>query len=268
MRWETYPPLSKAMLGRLARLGQKKHRDSEGLFLAEGLRTVTELLQSLPDSSMLHALVLDEKAAGQFDGLKRFSGKVWLAGPDEFKRLAQTTSSQGVCAAFRKPESGEFRPASARSFVVALDDVQDPGNVGTIIRTAAWFGAEAVICGRGTADPYNAKTVRSTAGSIFALRIVEVSDLAAELQRLQAEGFTVAAAALDGRDYRDFPEWPDRRALVIGNEANGISAEVLNLADRRLLIPHAGERPAVESLNASVSAGILMAEVALRASRE
>ncbi|MBN1929233.1 MAG: RNA methyltransferase [Chlorobiaceae bacterium] len=263
MRRESLPPLSKAMLGRLARLGQKKHRDSEGLFLAEGLRTVTELLESLPDLSMLYALVLDEKAAEQLDGLERFRGKVWLAGPDDFRRLAQTATPQGVCAAFRKPESGEFRPAASRSFVVALDDVQDPGNVGTIIRTAAWFGAEAVICGCGTADPFNAKTVRSTAGSIFALRIVETADLAGSLKRLQSEGFTVAAAALDGHDYRDLPEWPARRALVIGNEANGISAEVLALADRRLLIPHAGSRPAVESLNASVSAGILMAGMAM-----
>ncbi len=267
MMRESFSPLSKAMLGRLARLGQKKHRDGEGLFLAEGLRTVSELLQSLPDPSMLHALVLDENAAGQFDGLKRFAGKVWLAGPDEFKRLAQTTSPQGVVAAFRKPESGEFRPA-ARSFVVALDDVQDPGNVGTIIRTAAWFGAEAVICGRGTADPFNAKTVRSTAGSIFALRIIDAPDLAGALKRLQADGFTVAAAALDGRDYRDFPAWPARRVLVIGNEANGISSDVLALANRRIFIPHAGTRPAEDSLNASVSAGILMAEIALCANDE
>ncbi len=267
MRRETYPPLSKAMLGRLAKLARKKYRDSEGLFLAEGLRTVTELLDSLPDPEMLHALVLDEAAASQISGLKRFAGKVWLGGPEELKRLAQTTSPQGVVAAFRKPDAGEFSPAE-RSFVVALDDVQDPGNVGTIIRTAAWFGAEAIICGPGTADPWNAKTVRSTAGSIFALRIIDAPDLAEPLKRLQADGFTVCAAALDGQDYRSFGHWPDRRTLVIGNEANGISAEVLALADRRLLIPHAGAKPAVESLTASVSAGILMAEIALRANYE
>lgn len=263
MRASAFPPLSKAMLGRLAKLSRKRYRDSEGLFLAEGLRTVRELLDSLPDPSMLHALVLDEAAAVSFEGLKRFAGKVWLADSDAFARLAQTATPQGVCAVFRKPEAGEFRPASTRSFAVALDDVQDPGNVGTIIRTAAWFGAEAVICGPGTADPWSAKTVRSTAGSIFALRIVEVPDLCNELQRLQGMGFIAFAAALDGRNYRVVTEWPDRRLLVIGNEANGISPAVLNLANRRLLIPHAGKRPAVESLNASVSAGILMAEMAM-----
>lgn len=263
MRAASFPPLSKAMLGRLAKLSRKKYRDNEGLFIAEGLRTVSELLDSLPDPSMLHAIVLDEQAAGSFGEPGRFAGKVWLAGADTFARLAQTATPQGVCAVFRKPEQGEFKPASLHSFVVALDDVQDPGNVGTIIRTAAWFGAEAVICGPGTADPWSAKTIRSTAGSIFALRIVEAPDLCKELQRLQGMGFMVAAAALDGQDYRTVTEWPDRRLLVIGNEANGISKEVLDLADRRLLIPHAGKRPAVESLNASVSAGILMAKMGM-----
>jgi TrmH family RNA methyltransferase len=254
-----YPPLSKAKLSRLAKLSQKKYRDIEGLFLAEGLRTVSELLDGLPDPDMLHALVLEEGAVGWMSGLERFKGKVFIADSDSFARLAQTTTPQGVCGAFRKQLADKFQPVSGRSFIVALDDVQDPGNVGTIIRTAAWFGAEAVICGEGTADPYNAKAVRSSAGSIHAVRIFSVPDLARELQRLRGEGFMVSAAALDGSDYRSSHEWPVRRALVIGNEANGISPDVLDLADRLLLIPHAGRTPPVESLNASVSAGILMA---------
>ncbi|NTU57394.1 MAG: RNA methyltransferase [Chlorobiaceae bacterium] len=247
------------MLSRLVKLGQKKHRDIEGMFLAEGVRTVSELLDGLPDPGLLQALVLEEHAVARMSGLKRFKGKVFIADADSFSRLAQTTTPQGVCAAFRKQSVARFQPASGRSFVVALDDVQDPGNVGTIIRTAAWFGADAVICGEGTADPYNAKSVRSSAGSIHAIRILSVPSIAKELQRLQGEGFMVTAASLDGSDYRSFDDWPLRRALVIGNEANGISPDVLELADRLLLIPHAGSEPAVESLNASVSAGILMA---------
>jgi TrmH family RNA methyltransferase len=254
-----YPPLSKAMLSRLAKLGQKKYRDIEGLFLAEGLRTVRELLDRLPDPEMLHALVLEESAIGRMSGLERFRGKVFIADADSFARLAQTTTTQGVCGAFRKQPAGKFQPGHGSSFIVALDDVQDPGNVGTIIRTAAWFGAEAVICGEGTVDPYNAKAVRSSAGSIHTVRISSVPSLVQELQRLQGEGFMVSAAALEGSDYRSFQEWPVRRVLVIGNEANGISPAVLDLADRLLLIPHAGDTPPVESLNASVSAGILMA---------
>lgn len=259
MRRPFYPPLSKAMLSRLAKLGQKKYRDIEGLFLAEGLRTVSELLDRLPDPEMLQALVLEEGAVGRMSGLERFKGKVFVADADSFARLAQTTTPQGVCAAFRKQPIRKFQPGHGRSFVVALDDVQDPGNVGTIIRTAAWFGADAVICGEGTADLYNAKAVRSSAGSIYAVRYHPVKDLAAELEKLQGEGFMVAAASLDGQDYRSYGQWPERRILVIGNEANGIGQPVLDLADRLVLIPHAGDRPNVESLNASVSAAILLA---------
>ncbi|HWR01494.1 MAG TPA: RNA methyltransferase [Chlorobaculum sp.] len=259
MKGPAYPPLSKAMLGRLSKLGQKKHRDIEGMFLAEGVRTVSELLDGLPDPEMLLAIVLEEGVAGRMGGLERFRGKVFIADAEAFARLAQTTTPQGVCAAFRKQPAGTYSPTSGTSLVVALDDVQDPGNVGTIIRTAAWFGAKAVICGEGTADPYNAKAVRSSAGSIHAVRIFSVSNLFHEMQRLQNAGFMVSAAALEGSDYRTFPEWPVRRVLVIGNEANGIGNELLEMADRLLLIPHAGPSPAVESLNASVSAGILIA---------
>jgi TrmH family RNA methyltransferase len=247
------------MLSRLARLARKKYRDQEGLFLAEGLRTVRELLDRLPEPAMLEALVIDERIADDMDWLGPFRRKVWLADREACSRLAQTTTSQGVFGVFRKQEEGEFLPGSGQSLVVALDDVQDPGNVGTIIRTAAWFGADAVICSEGTADPYNAKAVRSSAGSIFAIGHYGVKDLAGELVRLRKAGFMVAAASLEGRDYRSFDEWPDRRVLVIGNEANGIGAPVLALADRLIRIPHAGSgKPNVESLNASVSAAILL----------
>lgn len=255
------PPLSKAMLTRYAKLAQKKYRDQEGLFLAEGLRTVRELVDSLPDPDLLVALIVNERESETMQWFAGFRGRLFRADQEVCARLAQTSSSQGVFGVFRKQSGERFMPGN-RSLVVALDDVQDPGNVGTILRTAAWFGADAVICGEGTADLYNAKAVRSSAGSLFAVRNYPVKDLAAELRRLQGEGFVVAAASLDGRDYRSFGDWPDRRVLVIGNEANGIGQSVLDIADRLVLIPHAGERPNVESLNASVSAAILMAGMA------
>jgi TrmH family RNA methyltransferase len=255
------PPLSRAMLTRYAKLAQKKYRDQEGLFLAEGLRTVRELVDSLPDPDLLVALIVNERDSETMQWFGGFRGRLFRADQEVCARLAQTSTSQGVFGVFRKQSGERFMPGG-RSLVVALDDVQDPGNVGTILRTAAWFGADAVVCGEGTADLYNAKAVRSSAGSLFAVRNYPVKDLAAELRRLQGEGFVVAAASLDGRDYRSFGDWPDRRVLVIGNEANGIGQSVLDIADRLVLIPHAGERPNVESLNASVSAAILMAGMA------
>lgn len=254
------PPLSKAMLTRFAKLDQKKYRDQEGMFLAEGLRTVRELLDHLPEPDLLVALIVDEGAHESMQWFSGFRGKLYRANREVCARLAQTATSQGVFGVFRKQPGGRFDSAD-RSLVVALDDVQDPGNVGTIIRTAAWFGADTVICGEGTADPYNAKAVRSSAGSIYSVRHYPVKELATELERLQGDGYLVAAASLDGQDYRSFSDWPERRVLVIGNEANGIGQAVLDLADRLVMIPHAGERPNVESLNASVSAAILLARL-------
>lgn len=261
MKRAAFPPLSKAMLSRFAKLGQKKYRDIEGLFIAEGLRTVRELLDHLPEPGMLEALIIEEGALDRMQGLKRFSGRVFLADKESSARLAETATPQGVFGVFRKQPSGTLPTTSndQRSFIVALDDVQDPGNVGTIIRTAAWYGAEAVVCGEGTADPYNAKAVRSSAGSIYAVRHYAVPSLVQELQRFRKAGHLITAASLDGTDYRSFTGWPDKRVLVVGNEANGISRPVIDLADRLLLIPHAGRRPNVESLNASVSAAILTA---------
>jgi len=251
--------LSKAMLTRYAKLVQKKYRDQEGLFLAEGLRTVRELLERLPEPGMLEALIVEEGVADSWKWLDSFRKKLLLADRDACARLAQTATPQGVFGVFRKQAVDRFAPGK-QSLVVALDDVQDPGNVGTIIRTAAWFGADAVICSEGTADPYNAKAVRSSAGSIYAVRHYAARELALELKRLQGEGFVVAAASLEGTDYRSCGEWGDRRLLVIGNEANGIGIPVRNVADRLVRIPHAGPgKPNVESLNASVSAAILLA---------
>ncbi len=257
-------PLSKAMLGRFARLGQKKFRDQEGLFLAEGQRTVRELLDRLPSPELLEALIVDEQQAREAHWVEPWRSRLYVAGRDAAGRLAQTSTSQGVYGVFRKPPEGAFRPSRRTSLLVALDDVQDPGNVGTIIRTAAWFGADAVICGEGTADPYNPKVVRSTAGSIFAVRHYVVRDLVAELRDLQKIGYGIAVSSLDGADYREFDQWPERRVLVVGNEANGVCSGVLGLADRLVRIPHSGSqgRPNVESLNASVSAAILLSFLA------
>lgn len=263
MSGRTIPQLSKAMLRRFAKLGQKKYRDIDGLFLAEGLRTVRELLDHLPSPEMLEALIVEPDALHQLKRPERYAGKLFLVGREEGARLAQTATPQGIFGVFRQPERNAAAFSRSRqSLIVALDDVQDPGNVGTILRTAAWFGADAVICGEGTADFCNAKAVRSSAGSIYAVNHSAVRSLQKELQQLKKQGYLVCAASLDGADYRSFDAWPDQRALVIGNEANGISREVLDVADRLVRIPHAGQKPGVESLNASVSAAILMAGLA------
>ncbi len=257
--------LSKARLRHFAQLHQKKFRDSEELFLAEGLRTVREICMNLPDEEMLVALLVrdDETEATRF--AEAYKGKLFSVTEKESAQLSGTSTPQGIFGVFRQQRQDEPEAAEkpGRSLIVALDDLQDPGNVGTILRTAVWFGADAMICSVGTADRYNPKVIRSCAGSIFALRHYGVGQLHQELRRLQTLGYSIVCSSLEGKDFREFAAWPEKVVLVIGNEANGVSELVKALADLLVRIPHAGAQAKVDSLNASVSAAILMERLVL-----
>ena len=262
----TQVALSKSRLRDFVKLHQKKFRDSKGLFLAEGLRTVRELCMNLPDEEMLVALLIREGEADVARFAQTYKGKVFSVTEKEGEQLAQTSTSQGIFGVFRQqiPNGDEGNEKPGQSLIVALDDVQDPGNVGTILRTAVWFGADAMICTVGTADRYNAKVVRSCAGSIFTLSHYGVESLAHELRFLQKRGYTIVCSSLDGKDFREFAVWPEKVVLVIGNEANGISEPVKALTDLLVRIPHSGKKVQVESLNASISAAILMERLVLK----
>lgn len=258
-----YQPASKGLIKRFAKLQQKKYRDLEGLFLAEGIRTVTELLAHMPGQDSLKALFIEPQRAYDvlYDGCPH--AKVYLIEPDDSRRLSGTTTSQGVVGVFSQvPEMQSF-DREPRSLVLALDEVQDPGNVGTIVRTAAWFGVSALMCGPGTADRYNPKAIRAGAGSIFCLEQKSVDNLLEELETMRQSGYMVCCSTLDGTDYRKYDRWPEKVVLVIGNEANGINREIIRIADRHVSIPHGGSEPGVESLNAAVSAGILLSQLTL-----
>lgn len=265
MKRQEREPLSKEKLRKYTRLHHKKQREREGLFLAEGLRIVTELCRNLPDEEMLVALLIRETQSDDMGFAHAFSGKVFSISDKECSQLAQTTTPQGVFGVFRQqPDPEPFGEGKkGASFIVVLDDVQDPGNVGTILRTAVWFGADGVICSGGTVDRYNAKTVRSSAGSIYAIPHYGVEHVADELKRLKALGYCIVSASLEGKDFREFSSRPEKQVLVIGNEANGVSEQVQTLSDRLVRIPHSGKTAGVESLNAAISAAILIERMAL-----
>lgn len=258
---------SKSQIRRFAKLQLKKYRDKESLFLAEGLRTVTELLNHVPDESYLTTLFIEPEQLCRIPYKDRFREKIFLIDHAQGYRLSGTSTAQGVVGIFSQQRIPETRNTSfgkaGKSLAVALDDVQDPGNVGTIVRTAAWFGISGLICGPGTADRYNPKAVRAGAGSIFCLRHYGVDDLREELERMRRGGYEICCSSLQGTDFRDYDSWPEKMVLVIGNEANGIGQEILKIADRRVTIPHGKTGPEVESLNAAVSASILMAMLTL-----
>lgn len=260
------PTASKAQVSRCRKLLMKKYRDREGLFIAEGLRTVEELLRQMPSIGYLETLLVEPAIA---DGLiARFptlKDRAFLLPPGDLSSLSSTKTSQGVIGVFRKP-AGPWVPGSGngRSLVVALDDIQDPGNAGTILRTAAWFGAEGVLCSKGTADMFNPKAVRSSAGSIYSTGILNCQDLGGQLRLLQKKGYQVISASLGGTDIRAVSSWPDQLVLVIGNEANGVSPEVEALSNSLLVIPRLSHDERVESLNAAVSAAVFLTRITLQ----
>ncbi len=261
----SYQQASKGQIKRFAKLQLKKYRDREELFLAEGFRTVTELLNHLPEENYLTALFVESDQLRNIPHEDWLQKKIFLIEPEEGNRLSGTTTAQGVTGVFRQQRGPEIESVlgetEGRSLVIALDDVQDPGNVGTIVRTAAWFGVSALLCGPGTADRYNPKAIRAGAGSIFCLHHYSVHDLQKELGRMRQKGYGICCSSLQGTDFRDFRLWPEKMVLVIGNEAQGVRKSILNMADFRVTIPHGNAEPGVESLNAAVSAAILMAKM-------
>jgi RNA methyltransferase, TrmH family len=244
--------LSKAKQKLLQRLVRdKKFRNAEGLFVAEGERAVSELCAAAPES--LDFIALSETSRFK----SRFSDKTFLLSEADFSELADTETAQGVAAVFHAPDTSEKNFLSRLgSFItiLALDGIQDPGNLGTMIRTAAWFNADAVLASDSSADFFSPKVVRATAGSLFALTLCRTKNFSALLRDLKPT-FTLYGATLGGKSLSEI-SFAAPRVLVIGNEGNGISERVLPLLDTRLTI--SGNASRVESLNAAVSAGIIL----------
>jgi TrmH family RNA methyltransferase len=165
------------------------------------------------------------------------------------RRIKATKTFPGVGAVFKMPKDSS--PEGER--ILVLNGINDPGNLGTLMRTALWFGMTSVILDSKTADPYNEKTVRASAGAIAGLNLHATDDLVAKLKSLQQKGFTLMAASLDGQEPTKAPGEP--YALILGSEAHGIEDAVLSLCEKRICIS-GGET--MESLNVTVAAGILL----------
>ncbi len=188
--------------------------------------------------------------------LERRGVPLYEATGRQFIRLSQTENAQGLLLVVRHAspplEELEF---GEEAVVLALDGVSDPGNVGTLIRTADWFGVSAVLLSKDSVELHNPKVVRATMGSVFRVPTYEVADLAAELTRLRGQGFNIFAAATEGDTSWEAWTAPGRKALVLGSEAVGLSDAIRAVADKTLAIPRTGGG---ESLNIGIAAGIFL----------
>jgi len=222
-----------------------KGREEQNAFLVEGVRMVREAVDS---DFELQAILLREDVAPAFPFPAGVP--VFLLSERVFASVSETKTPQGIAAVlFRR-----IRPLSGSCFV-ALDAVQDPGNVGTIIRTADAAGFDGVLLGPECADLFSSKVLRSTMGSIFRLSFAFPEDLSADLRNLRSRGFSVLSSQLDGDPFYEREEIPAPFVLIIGNEGNGVSEPVKHEATHRFRLPMRG---GAESLNAAVAAGIMM----------
>lgn len=231
-------------------------RDERGEFIVEGPHACQEVLSG---ALMPRVAVITEELPKDVLALVSEAQQrgltVFRASPSELERLVTTRTAQGIVLVMP-----QFEPRAIGSRIIALDGVSDPGNVGTIIRTAVWFGCTDVVLSHDCADVYNPKVVRSTAGALAAVNIVRRARLA-ELLSQMPEVETLVAVAEGGLPPKDL-ELPLRWCLVIGSEAHGVSESVQALARHRLTVPRIGS--GAESLNAAVAASILLYELAGR----
>ena len=240
---------------------QKKRREREqsGLFLAEGIR----LFQEIPKEQLEEVFVSErflerEDAADVLEGTPQ--DKIYTVKDSVFEGMCDTKSPQGILALVRRKERTleEILSLSENPFFMMAENLQDPGNLGTILRTGEGAGITALILSKGTVDMYSPKVTRSTMGSLFRVPFVYVEDMAAAVLELRSRGISVYAAHLEGSVPYDEPEYQKPSAILIGNEGNGLTEETASVCSRRVRIPMEGK---VESLNAAMSAGIFMYEV-------
>ena len=241
----------------IKKLKDKKYRDIENAYVVEGIKLVKEALQ---ENAKIKQIVLCddcEKAENISKELMYEIAKhncIYVTNKI-FKYISEVQAPQGILAVIEKNNAnGEID--YSEDIIVALDDIQDPGNLGTILRTVDSIGLKQILVSKGTADSYNPKVVRSTMGAIFRVKIIECENLEQTLKEIKKHKFKIVVSSLQ-TDNSVYDIKYNKKVIVIGNEANGVKKEIQEMADEKIKIPMLGK---TESLNASVATGIILYE--------
>lgn len=252
---------------------KRKLRDTEGVFVVEGIRMFREIpTQQLVEIFVTETFYDENKELfieieNQYKQIKSdkeqsFTEILKFVSTDVFLKISETKSPQGILCIVRRRkcqlvdilEQDEKR-------IMVLETVQDPGNVGTIIRTAEAAGVTGIILSKDCADIYQSKTIRSTMGAIFRMQCVYVESLQETLNEMKTQGITLYGTHLEGAKWHNKVTYAKDTAVLIGNEGNGLTKTITDMVDVKIKIPMAGE---VESLNAGIAASIVMYEVYLQ----
>lgn len=249
--------LQNPMVKAAAELKQKKYRQQQGLFLAEGLRTVEEAVRYGAVQSIFYTAIEDDRTRAVLEEAAAKQIKLVCVSDKVLKKIADTETPQGIIAVCEMSSKRLDDFLASGKMLLVLDRVTDPGNIGTMLRTADAAGVGGLLLLQGCADIYAPKTVRASMGSLFHLPVL--SGLSEELlvQAARKAGYELLVTCLDGADNLYKADLQGRLAFVMGNEANGVSPALLAAADKRVFIPMQGR---AESLNVAMAAGIVMFE--------
>ncbi|MEN9908438.1 MAG: hypothetical protein RLZZ540_1587 [Bacteroidota bacterium] len=236
--------VSKNQIKLITSLQQKKYRISNQLFFAEGVKVIQELLQSNFELEYLYTT--------QYDFESVLESKKSLIHESDLKKISALATPNSCLAVFKIPAEKKIINSG---LIIALDDIRDPGNLGTILRLCDWFGIKQVICSKETVDIYNPKVVQATMGSITRVRVAYV-DLAEYISKTKLPVF---GTFMDGENvYKS--SLPQEGIIVMGNEANGISEAIEELIKNRISIPRFGDLQKTESLNVATATAIILSE--------
>ena len=241
--------MTKAEIQHIRSLQDKRNRDEEGLFVAEGAKLVEEIASSALTIRRIYTTRTDLKGAN-----------VEMVDSKTMERLSGLKSASDTLAVVEQPRYRLNLNTLTKSLVLALDGVQNPGNLGTIIRLADWFGVEDILCSKECADCFNPKVIQATMGAILRVRIHYVENLPQLLSQANKEGMPIYGTLLDGDNIYGTTLTPTG-IIVMGNEGRGLSQECRKAITHRLLIPaYPAERPTSESLNVAMATGITLSE--------
>lgn len=245
----------------------KKNRDREKYFIIEGRRAVEEALNQNSNSKHtknIEVVIITNEFADKNSSFINQLNKLKIhcepISSKEMDQISDVETNQGIIAKIKYFDydiDELIKNSTLKSNIVILDSISDPGNMGTIIRTASWFGITGIISTNNCVSIYNTKLLRSTMGNVFNIPIFEIEDVKLIFDKLKQNNYTIFAADLEGRSYKEIL-YPDKKAIIFGNEAHGISNNIKNYIDTKITILKKGQG---ESLNVSVSAGIVIAHI-------
>ena len=231
----------------IKKLKEKKYRLDT--YIVEGIKMVKE---AISENQEIELIAIREDFKIDFDTKKI---KIVTISNKIFNDISDVKTPQGILAVIKKNQNNQIETNS--DYILALDSLQDPGNMGTIIRTSDSANINQIIINKTTVDSYSPKVIRSTMGAIYRTNIIEVEDLKATLKEMKSKGFQIITTDLKATQSIYDINYNNKTVVVIGNEANGVSQEILQTADKKVIIPMLGK---TESLNASIAASIMIYE--------